>query len=304
MSMIQIEHNNRLYKNNKGKLEITHSDGRHFRTPSILYKYYSLNEFSVDAFTNHYLYASNPLELNDRFDCSPFLISFENPDDELILLKEINPATKATIEELQLDGFGGYHDEIVEYYYKRWGIVSLSQKNDKTLMWSHYAKNNGFCIKLRTRKLPNEWIGPYPIDYPSDREACKIKNTHTSIIPLLQCFQKNNHWSYEREWRCLVKIEEDDKRKALYPKEAIEGIYLGSSFIKDSEKDMKEYPWKVKLDIQNENDVYRMKVLNYAIREGIPIYFDCSLFIDDVNFMLCEVRETDNHYIIFQQNQN
>lgn len=302
--MIQIEHNNRLYKNNRGKLEITHSDGRHFRTPEILYKYYALNNNSVDAFTNHYLYASHPLELNDRFDCSPFLISFENPDDELILLKEINPATKATIEELQLDGFGGYHDEIVEYYYKRWGIISFSPVNDETLMWSHYAKNDGFCIKLRTSKLPNEWIGPYPIDYPRSREACKIKYEHASIIPLLQCFQKNSHWSYEKELRYLVQIDEDDKRKSIYSKDAIEGIYFGSSFIKDNEKDGTDCPWKVRMDIQNENDVFRMKVFNYAIREGIPIHFACSIYIDDINFMPCIVGETDNHYIVHQQNQD
>ena len=42
--------------------------------PRSLYKYFSLNNFSIDNLQNDYIYLSNPKDFNDPFDCNRNLI--------------------------------------------------------------------------------------------------------------------------------------------------------------------------------------------------------------------------------------
>lgn len=280
-----VLHNNRLYKDVDGHLEITHSNGRHFRTPEILYKYYALNNNSVEAFTNHYLYAAHPLKLNDRFDCSPYLVSFEDFDEELKLLKEINPETKTTIEDLALDDFGGYNSEIAEYFYEKIGIISLAKEMNNTLMWSHYAKNDGFCVGFYVEQLPSQWTGPYPIDYSKHRESAIISLNQLSLLPLLLCYQKNSKWKYEKEYRCLVDIEQNGVRECEYPVDAIAEVYLGSSFFKRNEdKSDEDGNFKVSISQDDENYRLRTKVLDFICKNHTQTFVDLTLYIDDVYF--------------------
>ena len=44
-------------------------------TPKYLYKYFSLNVFSLDCLENDYIYLSNPKDFNDPFDCNRNLIA-------------------------------------------------------------------------------------------------------------------------------------------------------------------------------------------------------------------------------------
>ena len=43
--------------------------------PKYLYKYFSLNNFSIDSLENDYIYLSNPKDFNDPFDCNRNLIA-------------------------------------------------------------------------------------------------------------------------------------------------------------------------------------------------------------------------------------
>ena len=52
--------------------------------PKTLFKYYELNCNNVDALKNSYLYASEPSQLNDPFDCHPNLIEYEKNEKENI----------------------------------------------------------------------------------------------------------------------------------------------------------------------------------------------------------------------------
>ena len=53
--------------------------------PDSFYKYFSLTPNNLDAFKNNYLYASHPVELNDKFDCYSDLIDYESASDHLIM---------------------------------------------------------------------------------------------------------------------------------------------------------------------------------------------------------------------------
>lgn len=45
-------------------------------SPKCVYKYYSMNKYSIDAFIRGYLYASHPFQFNDSIDSSYLLLDF------------------------------------------------------------------------------------------------------------------------------------------------------------------------------------------------------------------------------------
>ena len=61
--------------------------------PESLYKYYSVSnlafKFSVDAFLRHYLFASHPLNLNDKYDCSEDLIDYSKLNSNFFVQKMV-----------------------------------------------------------------------------------------------------------------------------------------------------------------------------------------------------------------------
>ena len=50
------------------------------KQPKTFFKYCALNEYSVDALTNMYVYATHPNQYNDLFDCNELLIEFDSWD--------------------------------------------------------------------------------------------------------------------------------------------------------------------------------------------------------------------------------
>lgn len=294
--MIQIVHNKRTYKDKGGHLEITYKNGRHFPIPYILYKYYPLNKFTVDAIVNHYLYASNPVQLNDRFDCDPQLVSFNSFEDELSAIKKIRPDVSVNEEDLYYTSEFGIHYSLVDYYFKHWGIISLSKVYDEILMWSHYAKDDGICIGFYTDRLPFDWIGPYPIEYVKKRESANISLQQITLLPLLQCFQKNCKWEYEKEFRFLINLEKGQSRKATYDTDAIAEIYLGRSFVKDTEIKYDEENFHVTIDTTKQYDLYRRKILDTIADYSIPVYYDLSFYIDEIHFEPYHLFKKDEAY--------
>ncbi|WP_026715296.1 hypothetical protein [Flavobacterium daejeonense] len=66
--MEEYKYNDFTYKKNENsKVEIQHN----IEKPKYIFKFYALNEFSIDAFTNSYFYASHPYDLNDYLDSYP-----------------------------------------------------------------------------------------------------------------------------------------------------------------------------------------------------------------------------------------
>ena len=296
MSVIQIEHNNRIYKDKGGHLEITNKSGRHFPVPYILYKYYPLNKFTVDAIANHYLYASNPSQLNDRFDCDPQLVSFNSFEDELSAIRKIRHDVSVNEEDLYHTSEFGIDNSLVEYYYKHWGIISLSKVYDEILMWSHYAKDDGICIGFYTDRLPLDWIGPYPIEYVKKRDAACLSFQQITLIPLIQCFQKNIKWKYEKEFRFLINLPRGLSRKATYDTDAIAEIYLGRSFFKDMEIKVDEENFHVTIDTTKRYDLYRRKLLDTIAGYCIPVYYDLTLYIDEIQYKPYRLFKEDGVY--------
>ena len=144
--------------------------------PDFLYKYYGVSNClyknSVNAFLNHYLFASHPLNLNDKFDCCADLIDYSSlsvEDFQLELPEKLSKFPKDKIPEnynsdkRHLENcLGAVHQQ---KQFMKIDIISLTKIPNDILIWSYYSQNSGFVLKLRTSLLPQEWSGPFPINY-------------------------------------------------------------------------------------------------------------------------------------------
>ena len=99
-------------------------------------------------------------------------------------------------------------DELIRRYDR--GIVSLSERADCPLLWSHYGdKHRGICIGYSVRdKVPTK---PAQVKYGGSRlvQASRVASmlrgdeTAGSRVDDAVLFQKGEEWRYEREWRLI-----------------------------------------------------------------------------------------------------
>lgn len=148
--------------------------------PKSLYKYFSLNDFSLDSLQNDYFYLSNPKDFNDPFDCNRNLI-----EEKQKRLKDWQ-----YVERL---------NNISDI-----GIACFSENGMEPLLWSHYANSyRGFCIKFNLEsliKVQNESVKLKKVIY---SEAPEVISQEHPFSNYYQYLLKLNNWNYEHEWRLL-----------------------------------------------------------------------------------------------------
>jgi hypothetical protein len=257
-----FEYNGFTYtKQNNGEnsgVDITHT----IPYPENVFKYYSVNSFSVDAIIKGYFYASHPFELNDYLDCSPFLIvNSEKPDFERY--REI---FKGLISEKELTKYYDSDKTGQNYVHLFWdlisniyGIISLTSKEHNPLMWPHYTQEKGFQISFNSKELENsiidkigtgECFGLYPVNYSEQLQPVDLSAYKEYHIPFFYATNlKSKSWEYEDEWRFLIgkhhmgvpynKVglktikpykTNPQNRYAFYNSELVKQITLGVSF--------------------------------------------------------------------------
>lgn len=187
--------------------------------PKSVYKYFKLNDFSIDGLQNDYIYLNNPKDFNDPFDCSRNLI-IENQKQ----LKEWQ-----YVESL---------NDISEI-----GIACFSENGMEPLLWSHYANSyRGFCVKFNVEKLMkslNNYVELKKVIYSESPSI--ISQTHP-FSTYYQYLLKLNSWKYENEWRLLVQNPINTDNRFYFDKNCIEEISVGYRFsdnIDDNERDLK-----------------------------------------------------------------
>lgn len=262
--------------------------------PGALYKYYPLNERSIDSVLKHYLFSPHPSFLNDKYDCSGELIDYSN----LTLDHYINRFSM----ELKL-----YSEEKVRELYnsdKKWvlertfsdfnliilfmkfGIISLTEDHKNILMWAYYSQNSGFAVKYKTALLPNDFFGPFPINYCEKLEKIDFAMCDSPLCVLYQSNIKHNQWQLEKEWRYLT-YNRDGKyhpnysatdiktRKYFYDLSAVEEVILGYDFFNPKEI---QYPLRTaEYDIINLSGKkslglkkLKRKLLEHVVKKSIP----------------------------------
>jgi len=172
--------------------------------PKYLYKYFSLNDFSIDSLENDYIYLSNPKDFNDPFDCNRNLIIEER--------KEIN-------DWQYIERFNDIPDL---------GIACFSENGMEPLLWSHYAHSyHGFCLKFNVESLiknQNDSIRLKRVIYSQAPETISQEHPFSHYYRYLL---KLNNWKYEQEWRLLFKNPSTTENRLYIDKECIEEISIG-----------------------------------------------------------------------------
>lgn len=247
--------------------------------PDTQYKYYSLADHNIDALIHGYIYASHPFELNDYFDCCTELISYDNPNEIRKIFRSDTEGFNEYMRESQQSRDAQKVFSIAHWHltYSKRGIVSLTPHKDNSLMWAHYAHNEGFVIGFDYRKFPFSFIGPFPIQYIDSFNAISLYEMPIEIAELIQPTVKSKDWEYEEEWRILpldqnppmlisgiinANIYGGHERKFNYPIDAVKSITLGHRFFRIEEmQTISDNELKILIK-PNCNDK-RTKVLNY-----------------------------------------
>lgn len=170
----------------------------------LLYKYRDISKngfkHTQDIFINRRLYLSDMNSLND-------------PNE--------------SIAEIQIDNQLKIYGNMLEEKNRkmRTRVLSLSETNRSSLMWSHYAASHtGICIAFDF----SNWKDTESVYL---RKVCYVNNpikiAHSSLKDYVRiATNKESSWSYEREWRF---VSTSDSFLYITP-EQIKTIFLGAKF--------------------------------------------------------------------------
>jgi hypothetical protein len=136
-----------------------------------------------------------------------------------------------------------------EYTATKFGIFSVSTRNDNILMWSHYSNHHkGICVRFNCQKFQEfletdcpqndlivywnyiDYKNEYPLLNPfeSDKDENYIK-------PLLI---KSSDWKYENEFRFI--LFDYPNKAVIIPNSIIDQVILGCRISKENEKEIIE----------------------------------------------------------------
>jgi len=213
-----------------------------------LYKYKRFDEYSLRMLLNNEIWFSKPSSFNDPFDCALNPASPKTSEDNRHQLFEIidrlcSPEeSKIKKDKILLENKGKetlkvQDEKVLEYFEeaKDIGILSLSEKNDSILMWSHYADNHeGFCIEFAREDNAQNILSHHmcrPVQYVTNYPNLN-RVTHLEEVNV---YTKAKEWEYEAEWRLVSK-----EGNVLIPMSAqITGIIFGLKACDESIKTIK-----------------------------------------------------------------
>lgn len=210
-----------------------------------LYKYKAFNEHAKSIIRDSQIYFANAIELNDPFDCR-LAMSFSGIEHDYLEYMRTNLREKRR-ELLPLDeerlhkSLKGLHtaldtarQEIVE----KSGVFSMSEMNDSTIMYSHYADSHrGLCFEFTIPENNNvgilravDYMDAFPELNQRELPNAFDPETDASTIEMwgeklfsLTYFSKASSWAYEREWRWLRR----SPGVVAIPRQTLTGIILG-----------------------------------------------------------------------------
>lgn len=211
--------------NNNGTIEVELKKSK----PDKLYKYYSLNNHSIEALEKRTIYFSHVNLLNDIMDGELNLlwdlkgfINIKKND-----LKKIINIPKGKDEEQYLEHY--LKNVTIPDFLRCRGVLSLTASYKNELIWVHYCNEKGFCLEINTSKFENFLDREkskdnylfFPISYPPKLKPIdfdkyiltttiidnyKKKQSVDAQLPIIfGLATKDQHWSYEDEWRILLK---------------------------------------------------------------------------------------------------
>lgn len=224
-----------------------------------LYKYRNFDcNYHFKTILENEFYFASPDELNDPFDLANRPQYEHGSADEMIRYYK-NAIYKEypiqTIEEKNLE-FAQVTKEISENpeqfkselnrkfskKLKQQGVLSLSEKWDSILMWSHYSNcNTGFVVGIDFDVLTNFIMSsgrneftPYFVKYIKDYIILKPFIDGLSDDDMQKYFcTKYNLWGYEYEVRIIGK--DKASKPIIFPERIIDEVYIGLKCSEENE---------------------------------------------------------------------
>ena len=202
--------------------------------PKQLYKYREFNANTLRLLNQAETYYANPAQFNDPLDCKPViavdtdLSTLEKLCYRMLVLDRGKDTAVARIQNHRYIStqYGDYKtDPIATRYYtvalqseirdlvyaemREHGVLSLAERWNCPLMWSHYAdEHRGLCIEYDTTDHHCEGLLPVNYDTPgaikiSDIYRWKIEKSAKveKLVRETFFYAKAREWRYEREWR-------------------------------------------------------------------------------------------------------
>jgi Protein of unknown function (DUF2971) len=205
------------------------------KLPRWLYKYKAFNVNTLGLLSNAHVYYANPAKFNDPLDCKPTIqIDTDRSSIEKLCYKMLVAAYSKEEALLKIEGNRNLSTEdedcecdpereanyymrllasdVKELLYREFGkrgVLSLAERWDCPLMWSHYAdQHRGLCIEYDTTN--NECPNIMDVDYRRPRSirvtdlvAWKVNGSADAAKAIHDAFffSKAPQWRYEKEWR-------------------------------------------------------------------------------------------------------
>lgn len=216
--------------------------------PRFLYKYRSLASPAID-FTKQIiskceLYFASPLQMNDPFEG---YFTFDR-EDLFGMLPEIAGEVRKQVGQPDVDVkrvadkwpsvAEEYRLSIRGQFLSAVGVVSLTERWDSALMWSHYSDSHrGICIEFDVQLAPrDETWALWPVVYTDYCPVGKLSSADTlGEVMVASMYHKAVDWAYEKEWRFIRLTGEAanpnlpcDLGPAKFPNEMLSGIIFGA----------------------------------------------------------------------------
>ncbi len=174
--------------------------------PQYLYKYRGVDADALAMLASDKVYLSRLDAFNDPFESLHL-------DDEAIAHPE-RPLARASLVEASMR------------------VCSLSEDHQDLLMWGHYAdRHRGFCIRFDFARDPKVRKLLFPVEYKPSIPEIVTENPDATAAARMNTLVKADKWSYEREWRIIGNVPEDQALTTElfldYTPEAISGIIFG-----------------------------------------------------------------------------
>jgi hypothetical protein len=190
-------------------------------TSVCLYKFRSaqnierLREIIVDS----RLYFSSPAAFNDPFDCLPRFESTSTPDErrkwfrERLLNRGISPsAVEAELRRLSSkiesepdhESLAAFARDLLRQQSEALGVLSLSERWDHVLLWSHYADSHrGVCLRFLATNNTPFFSEANPVHYSETRPVLNYFRQSIDEQVQTALMTKASFWAYESEWRAF-----------------------------------------------------------------------------------------------------
>ena len=202
--------------------------------PDRLYKYQSLSAYSLAALVMRTIWLAKPSTFNDPFDCGITLDRRKYKDSVLHAISAaIEGADSKGADHEKLGALWPGDKEAFELLRKNvlelvqnMGVCSFSAVGDHMLMWSHYAQHHrGFCVEYDSREGTTLRNLAHEVRYQD--EAPSLGAADFAAEKRVEAFDnmwltKATCWSYEQEWRVLMK---EGNRSYAVPSDVLSIIF-------------------------------------------------------------------------------